>query len=415
VAVGAAAAGWITYAIIVIQAFVYLTFGLMFLVKIIEGIVRLYGRAPFDKSKRAVDTGLFGALALAGCCGLAPRSRKKRSTSRNKHVRYQKSEGDGDGMSISTQGQSGSGTTGTGMIGEGVGQSSNSVQAPPSVGPPSFLRPEQALTPYREEADDDSGYIMRAWQPYSENEQSDGVYQTVAAVDNNPTQPSSSGFSRVGGGRARFDSPFAINNEREYSPQSMTARRNAGSGTVSYPPPPLNLQLPPGARAPISPSTRQNQVSSPIPAENPLTPPPHLPLMIDNDDVSTDSSAAMQKPKFWFTRARGGSVSTNEDIEEARNTKKAGWRPFGRKPPPPRRESSGDSEMIVPSEVPSPPPAPAEGASKSFIVVRKPQSRPNTGSTSGAAASASHERGGSGSGTGKSFEVVRTSRPGTAS
>src|SRR5262249_10453082 len=74
--------------------------------------------------------------------------------------------------------------------------------------PPSVLRPEQALRPYKEDSDDENGYIMGAWQPFP----GPGYH----AVDEPPSpvlprpSTSSTGFTRVGGGRAHFASPYAI-------------------------------------------------------------------------------------------------------------------------------------------------------------------------------------------------------------
>ncbi|KAF8341524.1 uncharacterized protein EI90DRAFT_2904831, partial [Cantharellus anzutake] len=184
VSVGDAAGGWIAYSIIVIQALVYLAFLLMLLVKAIEGLVRLIGRVPFDKSTHSMDSGLLGALSLAGCCGIKRRSRQKRKNPRS----------------------SGS------AVPHGTPQSSLGLSSPNRLmhqnSPPSFLRPEQAFLPYREDADDETGYIMGAWGNHTFGGPS---YQPVSP-ENSETTPATttSGFARVGGGRAHADSPFSI-------------------------------------------------------------------------------------------------------------------------------------------------------------------------------------------------------------
>ncbi len=49
-AVGDAAAGWIAYVILLIQGLVYVAHILMFVIKVLEGLVRWIGHVPFDDS-----------------------------------------------------------------------------------------------------------------------------------------------------------------------------------------------------------------------------------------------------------------------------------------------------------------------------------------------------------------------------
>jgi len=89
------------------------------------------------------------------------------------------------------------------------------------------LKPEHANRPYKEEHNDDDGYIMGAWRPSSRPPSgyipvSDGL-QTAAPGNfvlqppqkpkpssSSSAGPTTSGFSRIGGGRAHIDSPYAI-------------------------------------------------------------------------------------------------------------------------------------------------------------------------------------------------------------
>jgi len=72
------------------------------------------------------------------------------------------------------------------------------------------LKPEHALRPYREESDDETGYIMGAWQPFQNRSSGYIPVTDTTAANTAPPATKSSGFSRVGGGRAHIDSPYAI-------------------------------------------------------------------------------------------------------------------------------------------------------------------------------------------------------------
>jgi hypothetical protein len=78
--------------------------------------------------------------------------------------------------------------------------------------PPSVLRPQHASQPYREDSDDDaeSGHIMGAWQSFPGPGPRSSYDRTSIST---PHQHSNSGFSRIGGSRAHYDSPYAIVSE----------------------------------------------------------------------------------------------------------------------------------------------------------------------------------------------------------
>ncbi len=256
----------------------YLAFLLMLLVKIAEGFVRLIGRVPFDKSTHSIDSGLIGALSLAGCCGAKRRSHRKDRNPR-----------------------SSVGATST------VPRTPQSSIRPPSsmnrllhhTSPPSFLRPEQALLPYREDAlpyredvDDESGYIMGAWGNHTFNSQSS--YQPVNTENNEATSPvaPTSGFTRVGGGRANADSPFSI----------------TSSGRIGTTSP----GLPPGAMAPMRHVRNQSQ----HPVAGDVSSGARLRSRVRGDD-DADSSSTKSPPrrKFW-TRPWSSRPNGNFDDDE---------------------------------------------------------------------------------------------------
>jgi hypothetical protein len=174
----------------------------------------MFGGIGFDRSKHVVDTGILGACGLLGCCG----SRKKRHSRRGKHKRHPGSSDLSSYLPPVGGVINNAGTVTPPVLRKGSGHSQ----------PPSVLKPEHANRPYREEHNDDDGYIMGAWRPSPRASMgyipvSDGPQTSLPAnfVLQPPQRPKLSslssagstttpGFSRVGGGRAHIDSPYAI-------------------------------------------------------------------------------------------------------------------------------------------------------------------------------------------------------------
>lgn len=77
---------WITYVILILQAIVFIFFLLMVLTKIVEGLIRLFGRSPFDESNHPIDGGIFAAIMDLDCLNgvrggkAAARRRRKRDS-----------------------------------------------------------------------------------------------------------------------------------------------------------------------------------------------------------------------------------------------------------------------------------------------------------------------------------------------
>ncbi|CAK9783583.1 hypothetical protein CC85DRAFT_287777 [Cutaneotrichosporon oleaginosum] len=77
---------WITYVILLIQAIVFIFLLLMVLTKIVEGLIRLFGRSPFDESNHPIDGGIFAAIMDLDCLNgvrggkAAARRRRKRDS-----------------------------------------------------------------------------------------------------------------------------------------------------------------------------------------------------------------------------------------------------------------------------------------------------------------------------------------------
>ncbi|KAG1819328.1 hypothetical protein EV424DRAFT_947701 [Suillus variegatus] len=196
------AGGWVAYGILIVLCLVYLTLFLILVIKVIEAVVRILGRVGFDHSRRPVDSGLIGVLSLLGCCGPRRGGRERRHCKATE-VRHSPVARD----SFAACDSSPYVPPNASFTQKDKGSSSSYHSGGP---PPSILRPEHALQPYREDSDDDaeSGYIMGAWQPFPGPRSS---YDRTSI--STPPQHSNSGFSRIGGGRAHYDSPYAIASE----------------------------------------------------------------------------------------------------------------------------------------------------------------------------------------------------------
>ncbi|KAH9938110.1 uncharacterized protein B0H18DRAFT_1080908 [Fomitopsis serialis] len=319
VSVEAGAAQWIAYAILCILALIYLALLLMLIVKIVEGVIRIIGGVGFHRSKHVVDSGLLGTLGLLGCCG------SRRPYQRRPQVAKQPS-----------------------TIPLTKPSPPYRDATPTPSGPPSVLRPEHALQPYKEESDDETGFIMGAWQPFP-----GPGYSPVDDVPRSPEQSkSSSGFARVGGGRAHFESPYAIRPGSDQAfPSTERAERQAPSSslaqssTIEYSPPPTpGCQLPPCGRCTPAHIRTKSQTA-----------------------IIEDASALAN------LRSQGAAAVPSEAVDTAEDsTPKKRW--FNRRKS--RRMSEGD--LMSMSE------PPAQDTGRSFVVVRKqrPGVPPRDGSSS---------------------------------
>lgn len=181
----------------------------------------MFGGIGFDRSKYVMDSGLLGVCGLLGCCG----SRKKRRSRRHSHNRQEiQAPRDSD---LSSYLPPAGGVTNNGGTATRPGFP-QSRQGSGNSQPPSVLKPEHANRPYKELVvdNDDNGYIMGAWRPSPRPSSgyipvSDGPQTTAPgtfvlqpppkAKPSSPIgSPAASGFSRIGGGRAHIDTPYAI-------------------------------------------------------------------------------------------------------------------------------------------------------------------------------------------------------------
>lgn len=206
----------------------------MLLVKLLEAAVRIVGSIGFDRSRHVVDSGLLGACGLLGCCG--PRKRSRRN-SRRRHSNRRKASNTSPSQIQTRDSDMSSYTPPVGGIHPIDGTSTpprflnaDSRKGSANSQPPSVLRPEQANRPYKEELVDseDEGYIMGAWQPFPRPvsgyapvgnvvQMGQPPHPKASSASNGSGGAPASGFSRVGGGRAHIDTPYAINTDSTHT------------------------------------------------------------------------------------------------------------------------------------------------------------------------------------------------------
>ncbi|KAJ7633187.1 hypothetical protein FB45DRAFT_914564 [Roridomyces roridus] len=361
ISIGDGSGSWVAYGVLVILALVYLALALMLIIKLIEAAVRIIGQVGFDRSHHSVDSGLLGAFGLLGCCG----SRKRRSP-RHRH----RGRGGGYVSPNATHVSDGSSTFAPPPP---LGSQDSKKGSIHSQQPPSVLRPEHALRPYREESDDESGYIMGAWQPFPRP----GGYNQMSEPPSPVTRtapPPASGFSRVGGGRAHIDAPYAAIAQAGESTRTLewpamdAARREDDAPSVSSVPRRQSpetvvqpeAQAPPrGALLPHMRTKSQTAIIENAPILGSSRPPSRgngkgrrqTEDDDDDDDAASDNTGHRRK-KPWYVLRR-------------------------------HRPHSDGTAAAPPSSFPTPSNAQAAAAAtsdvpagRSFVVIRKPQASP---------------------------------------
>ncbi|KAF7335259.1 Membrane protein [Mycena sanguinolenta] len=360
ISIGDGSGAWVAYGILVILALVYLALVLMLVIKVIEAVVRIVGRVGFDRSNHSVDSGLLGACGLLGCCG----SRKRRTSRHRSRARgYAQAN-----AASRTSDLSSPYAPPPPLGGDNSSSRKGSLH---SQQPPSVLRPEHALRPYREDSDDESGYIMGAWQPFPRP-----GYVPVKDTTTAPPAASApaSGFSRVGGGRAHIDTPYAAiaqggstptlewpamdaaHVDDDDAPPMSTVVRRQSPETVS-PPSGSGAGLPRGAMLPHMRTKSQTAIIEDAPMLGSRPPSRAKALQqqqqqLDDDDDGESAEAGQQrrkKPWYHIRRHRPHSDGT----------------PL----PPSSYPGNLDAEQAAAATADVP-------AGRSFVVIRKPQVSP---------------------------------------
>lgn len=256
--------------------------------------------------------------------------------------------------------------------------------------PPSVLKPEHALRPYREDSDDENGYIMGAWQPFAASKSAG--YSPVGSLNSPPAKAAStSGFSRVGGGRAHIDTPYAINaGSTQTFPSYGHEAEPSGSGTGTtmnssrlrddYGDDSLSLSS--------NPAARQHGRNGSLPP-GAMPPPFHMrtksqTAIIENAGPFDGPSSSGMRPESMMRDPappsafhRPLSASMDDDDSDLTQPKKKPWYRIRRQRQ--SSEGSGGSASVAPPPADEaaaldPPAATAPG--RSFVVIRKPQVSP---------------------------------------
>ncbi|KAJ6536674.1 hypothetical protein DFH09DRAFT_1401069 [Mycena vulgaris] len=355
ISIGDGSGAWVAYGILVILALVYLALVLMLLIKLIEAAVRIVGQVGFDRSTHTVDSGLLGACGLLGCCG----SRKRRVPRNRAHPR---ARGYASPNPVRTSDAS---STYAPPRALGTDSKKGSIH---SQQPPSVLRPEHALRPYREESDDENGYIMGAWQPFPRP----GYVPVKDTAPPTPAPAPASGFSRVGGGRAHIDTPYAIaagestptlewpamdaaRAEDDAPPVSSVVRRQSPEAVPAAAGP---SAVPRGGLLPHMRTKSQTAIIEDAPMLGGGSRPPSRAKMLqqqaEDDDYDDDgeSGVGQRRKKPWYHIRRHRPHSD------------------GTPPPsayPPQTQADAEQAAAATADVP---------AGRSFVVIRKPQVSP---------------------------------------
>ena len=381
---GDAASGWVAAGVLFILGLMYLGFLLILIIKVVEALIRIIARIPFDRSKHTFDSGLFGVLGVLGCCG----PRKHKSRSRRPRVADHRVASTPSSQQIIT--------------------AKSSTPRSSVAGPPSVLRPEQALRPYREDSDDETGFIMGSWQPFPQPEYGRLEDQAPSPVVEAPPK---TGFARVGGGRAHHDSPYAIQGgstastpkqefpsferivqqHQQSSPSSSIPRvvetpSNRSTVTVNHQVP---SGLPPGAMSPSRPTAHVRTKSQSAIIED-------ASALFKN--LQAGSSAVFQSPQGERPQDDEVLVPPNQilsfetdDSSSDAEPKRSHWYNFRKN----RRMSGGDIPNVQPST--------NENSGRSFVVIRdKRPSIPQSTEPPKLNVNAAGE-----SGSGPSFVVLR--------
>ncbi|KAG6910813.1 hypothetical protein DXG01_007702 [Tephrocybe rancida] len=395
ISIGSGAGGWVAYGILIILALVFLALLLMLLVKLSEALVRIFGAVGFDRSRHVVDSGLLGACGLLGCCGSRKRHGKRRTREQEHAYRIpelrQPEPRDSDVSSYIPPAFPNPGeATPPRFLGSESRKGSSASGPPPSV-----LRPEQAMRPYREDSEDE-GYIMGAWKPFPKPgyapvlSESPLAATSKSALHQQLTKPSQttltttapSGFSRVGGGRAHIDTPYAITAGSTHTfpsiGQSTMPAHTIFDNDESPPPSLSNVEgrqpdfatLPPGAMQPSHIRTKSQTAI----VEDAGILATFQGLGSSSGRTQRLSSGGLLRPPVMT----GMPADYGDDDSEEMATKKKSWFRLGRN----RAHSSEGSAPAVPSS-PTPPALPMDEEmggvgetpqpTRSFVVIRKPQ------------------------------------------
>jgi hypothetical protein len=232
-------AQWLAYAILLLQAIIFVFFLLILLIKAVEGFIRLFGGVHFDESTHPLDGGLFGAIADLDC--LNPKGGKAAERKRRKRGSKQLQRNVSAVGSLTTQMMLDRHSLGvmrptTTPYASEMGQNQN---APPSSFFPAYTPPLGPPPMGRRSSDDQpygGGHIMDAWRPspgsgtgpqhsqggyhdpyqpatpgtYAQGRSQSSPLALAPPLDNPGGAFPNSGFAVIRGGRSDVENPYSV-------------------------------------------------------------------------------------------------------------------------------------------------------------------------------------------------------------
>ena len=271
-------------------------FILTLVVKIIEFIIRLSSHTPFDQSNDPYDSGLLGAMNKLSCCGedlmrASGRRRKRRHQTGRKGNSKRNSDVASSQQILDLSQRSTVNSR----------QPSGSTSGPNSAYGGAYDSSGYAPRPMEEPPLDDRGFIMSGWRPptgYAPM-QPPQPYQGQPGPSyhgqqpQQPQQPNqqgvgtgalggpapSRGFSMVRGGRAAYESPYALvpptsptsptpSDRPFYNPPQSSSQQHPPPSSQHYPPSQQPQQPLAASQQPDRPRNHQRTKSETAVVEN---------------------------------------------------------------------------------------------------------------------------------------------------
>ena len=208
---------WVAYAILTLQAIVFLFFILMLLTKMVEGFIRLFGAAHFDESTHPLDGGLFAAIMDLDCLN-GVRGGKAAARRRRKHGSKQLQRNVSAVGSLSTQMMLDRHSQGVARVPNSTGDAPFEVDEPdlfpiyqPPLGPP----PSERRSWETRSDDPSTGNIMDAWRTsaslagYVAPGMSNASEMSLPSPDERGDSTPHT-FTVIRGGRADYNNPYAV-------------------------------------------------------------------------------------------------------------------------------------------------------------------------------------------------------------
>ncbi|WVQ82236.1 hypothetical protein IAT38_004364 [Cryptococcus sp. DSM 104549] len=356
------AADWITYALLILQAIIFVFFLVMLLTKIIEGSIRLIGGVHFDESTHPLDGGIFAAIMDLDCLNPV-RGGKAAERRRRKHGSRQLQKNVSAAQSMTTQMMLDRHSMGV------TRQPVSDVDTPflsaypmaghyPPLGPPPI---DRRSSESRSDERPGEANIMDAWRPAPVMTGTTGGYVapgTYAPTVGSPTSPPpdfaraasgssgqgqgpARGFSVIRGGRADFQNPYDVI-------QGSGPSRDAPIPVPAMQMPTPTIRVSQVAQRPMSPPhSRQKSSSAVIELSTPPVQPVGLPpaggagyppgpsqgMRADNNHMRPPALAIPKRRSLNDLKNESESSPTSQYSDSQRGKKKgkknkrrsAGW------------------------------------------------------------------------------------------